>query len=547
MPRHFGFYDLRLPEVLKDQFELASEYGIYGFNFYFYWFDGKTLMEQPLEQMLNNKKNKINYCFTWANENWTRRWDGLDDDVLISQNYNLKDSENMFDHLTKYFKDDRYIKINGCPVFCIYRPNLIPHIKKMLSTWRKKSKEIGFPGLYLLAINSFNNQDFLELDFDGAIEFPPHNLKLSSQNDNFKTNKDFNGNIYSYDEAFDQSLQQKYRNDKTFRSVMLNWDNTARKKNNASIFSDFSIQKYSQWLDFACNNVFQNKYILEDEKFVFINAWNEWAEGTYLEPDNKFGYAALTATHNILSNYNDTRWKKFSSLKKTNENALIIHLHYIDTLEEIKERIKICNLKNFDLIVTTTLGNSYDQITSHLPNAQLILVENRGRDILPFLNVLKIIKNFEYKCICKIHGKKTVYRIDGNELRHELLKSILFNKKSVENILKEFSKNSKLGILSPKKFVTRHNSLNMESNKKNVSYLCEKLNIVFENSTFPAGSMFWFNPNCLINLEKIESEYFAFERGFSDGTMAHAVERIFSIVSNINGFDNKYCDDFNLI
>lgn len=296
-PIHLGYYDLRLPEVMEEQAKIAKTYGVGGFSYYFYWFDGKTLMERPLQQMLQRPEIDMPFCLHWANENWTRRWDGSEHDVLIAQNHSITDSEAMLRHVRPYLEDPRYITIDGKPVFIIYRANIIPDIRSMTDAWRAEARRWGLPGLYLIAAQSFDIKDPRILGFDAACEFPPHQANRKDITDDLQVfNPDFAGSIHDYETMVVGSKAQSERDYKCFRSVVLSWDNTARNQNAPRIFERFSISGYQDWLTTLCRQVLRQRNYTKDEKIVFINAWNEWAEGTHLEPDQKYGFAYLQAT-----------------------------------------------------------------------------------------------------------------------------------------------------------------------------------------------------------------------------------------------------------
>ncbi|WP_299357075.1 glycoside hydrolase family 99-like domain-containing protein [uncultured Shimia sp.] len=296
-PIHLGYYDLRLPEIMEEQAKIAKAYGIGGFSYYFYWFGGKTLLERPLQQMLQRPEIDMPFCLNWANENWTRRWDGSEHDVLISQDHSIADSVAMLRHVRPYMEDPRYITIDGKPVFIVYRANIIPDICAITEAWRAEAKRWGLPGLYLIAVQSFDIKDPGVLGFDATCEFPPHQARRKDITDNMQVfNPDFAGAIYDYGTMIAGSKAQREKDYKCFRSVVLSWDNTARNQNAARIFERFSISAYKDWLTTLCRQVLHQPKYTEDEKIVFINAWNEWAEGTHLEPDRKYGFAYLQAT-----------------------------------------------------------------------------------------------------------------------------------------------------------------------------------------------------------------------------------------------------------
>lgn len=301
---NLGHYNLENVEVYSKQVELAKSAGIYGFCFHFYWFGGKTLLEKPLKNIISSPEIDFPFCLCWANENWTRRWDGKEDDILISQKHSEDDAKRFLDHVSDYFKDDRYIKVNGRPVLVIYRPKDIPDIKKIQQLWRNQARLHGYPDLYLVFAQTFSQRDPREVGFDAAVQFPPHNHRPNNLAEAMMAegvlSKDFKGGVYDY-----ETYSALYRADisdeyKTFHCVTLGWDNTARRGNNASIFHNFTLNKYADELRVVCNKTINNIRLADEERFVFINAWNEWGEGTYLEPDTKYGYGYLEATKRAL-------------------------------------------------------------------------------------------------------------------------------------------------------------------------------------------------------------------------------------------------------
>lgn len=330
-PIHLGYYDLRVPEVLKEQAALARNYGVTGFNFYYYWFDGKVLMEKPFEILLENKDIDIEYCITWANENWTRTWDGSENDILIAQNHSEEDSTKFITHLFKYFNDPRYLRVDNKPVLNIYRADIIPDMKDTLLLWRNIAKKHGFDGLYLVCCQTFGGGNPEDYGFDAAMEFPPHNIngrELNSEVTNL--NPEFEGKIYNYQEIASNALKSDEPNYKLFRTCMLSWDNTARKQLKSSIFTNFSLEAFKGWLDNNASSVLENNKYQNDEKLVFINAWNEWAEGTHLEPDRLYGYGALEKVYEVMSKHS-----KPSNLCKNEIDILFISDEVTESLSNL--------------------------------------------------------------------------------------------------------------------------------------------------------------------------------------------------------------------
>lgn len=312
LPADLGFYDLRLEEARLAQEEMAKTYGIYGFCYYHYWFNGKRLLHEPLDRKLNNINEDLPFMMCWANENWTRAWDGLDKEVLIKQDYSFDDDENHIRHLISYFKDERYIKVEGKPVFIIYRPNLFPDMQKTIKIWRKIVKEFGFPGLYIgFAQNKEYQFDPTNKGFDFAFDFQPnslHNAEGIIYSRTFlkkiatKIKKIFrikeNLNYYVDYLAFANSQMNKLFLKDVYPGITPMWDNSARRKKNNFILHDSTPEKYKIWLEYIKEN-----YSWESvpENFLFINAWNEWAEGNHLEPCQKWDKSYLEVTKELLS------------------------------------------------------------------------------------------------------------------------------------------------------------------------------------------------------------------------------------------------------
>lgn len=528
-PIHSGYYDLRVAEVMEEQARLAKEYGVYGFSYYFYWFAGTILMDKPLEQMLANPKVEMPFCFTWANENWSRRWDGQENDILIAQHHSDADSLDFIRHLMKYFKDERYIKIDGKPLLIIYRASIIPDMEKTAVIWRQELEKNGFPGLYLVCAQSFGIKSPDEFGFDASVEFPPHTVSSTDIRHELQmSNSEFGGHIFSYDQVVANAVASKEPDYKLFRASMLSWDNTARKQHNSHTFHGFSLLRYKQWLSSITNNVFNNAKYSKDEKLVFVNAWNEWAEGTHLEPDRKFGYGYLQATYDVLAEYDMSKVSRLAYKRSTREAdyAVVLHLHYEDLWGDIKRYLDSFGETAFDLYVTVTSSSAGVRVAQEYPKAHIHLVENRGRDVLPFLNVLHVIKDMGYVAVCKIHSKRSIYRDDGDKIRNELLESLLGSNKIVLNIVDRFRQQQDLGIIVPGKYLIPHTDHNMTYSGAIVKDLSSKLGLNFSYSEFIAGSMFWFRPKALESLLSIEESLFEVEEGLADGTLAHGIERI---------------------
>lgn len=302
LPGELGYYDLRLKENIVRQIDLAKLYGVYGFCYYYYWFDGKRLLDRPLDLLLDNKELDMPFCLCWANENWTRRFESTSGEVIMKQSSTEESYKKFIKSLGKYLTDQRYIQINNKKVLIIYQPTYIPNCQEVIKYWRGYCEKNNWGELYLIAIKVDEEENFLEEGFDAVSEFQPRNVLID---DTYRVDagklkfpgNHFYGNIYSYKQIV---CEKKYlnRSDKMYKAVMPMWDNTARKNNKGIIFHGSTPDLYEEWLSDVIKYTKQQKDL--DDNFIFLNAWNEWGEGAYLEPDRKYGYAYLQATRNAL-------------------------------------------------------------------------------------------------------------------------------------------------------------------------------------------------------------------------------------------------------
>jgi lipopolysaccharide biosynthesis protein len=302
LPGELGFYDLRNPDVLRRQANLARRYGIHGFCFHHYWFNGRRILEKPVEMLLSDASINLPFCVNWANENWTRRWDGNDQQVLLAQNHSPDDDIAFAQSLEPLFRDPRYIRIEGRPLLLLYRPAILPNAAETVLRWRKHFIEAGFGDPYLVMTQAFNDVDPTQYGMDAAVGFPPFfagNPLPRLQRSVELLDPNFKGEIVDY-EAMATATIDSYQTDvKLFPGVCPSWDNEARKPGKGFCFVGSTPEKYGRWLEAACSYAMGADK--PDERIVFINAWNEWAEGAYLEPDRHFGYAYLAETARILS------------------------------------------------------------------------------------------------------------------------------------------------------------------------------------------------------------------------------------------------------
>lgn len=303
VPSELGFYDLENIENMRAQAELAQQHGIHGFCFYYYRFkDGRRILEKPVDQYLESDIN-FPFCYCWANENWTKTWDGLEKNVLLEQDHGGQDDLDFLADLLETFKDPRYIKVDGKPVLLVYRADLLKNTKTLVKQWRKMVLDAGFPGIHLCAVQFYGIEDPAEFGFDAAVEFPPHKF-IGSENRPTEhismTNANFSGGLVDYGKVLSQALNKPDTEYLRYRGIVPSWDNTARRQDTGHIFINSSPKLYKLWLSYLASKTLSDES--NNSNFVFINAWNEWAEGAHLEPDLKYGLEYLEATLSVVNN-----------------------------------------------------------------------------------------------------------------------------------------------------------------------------------------------------------------------------------------------------
>ncbi len=304
LPIDVGFYDLTHDDVMYRQIELAKNYGIGGFAFYYYWFSGKKLMEKPVYNYLNNKELDFPFCIHWANENWSKRWDGGNQELLMEQKFSSDDFEKFAKDLLEFFKDTRYIKINGRPLFIVYRPALFDRklFVDFTNYLREYAKNHGVEAPYIIATKQFNLTDNpKDWGLDAVMEFEIDNIQRLEQKNVQKIDTSSKFRIFDWEKYINSGREKRDYKYKTFKTVFPRWDNSSRKAyTGALIFDGTTPDVYGKWLQYAIDTT--KKMTDKDEHIVFINAWNEWAEGAMLEPDEKYGYAYLDVTRKVIDN-----------------------------------------------------------------------------------------------------------------------------------------------------------------------------------------------------------------------------------------------------
>ena len=321
VPENGNYYNLLDDSVKAWQVDLAKKYGLYGFCFYHYWFDGKLLMEQPVDQYLANKDLDLPFCICWANEHWTKAWEGKQNQVLIAQRYGgEKEWREHFNYLLPFFLDKRYIRNNGKPLMVIYRPDLMESsLNPMLDCWQSLARENGFElefAYQQIIFDLEKNKD--DSRFTYNIEYQPNYAVYDLTHNKHKFLKKIKHIIQKplyklginieqvrpenlikrdYDEVWNAVLSHKPADEKCVPGAFVDWDNTPRKKEKGSVFLGACPDKFQKYMSALIKKA-KNEY---HKDMIFLFAWNEWAEGGYMEPDERFGCGYLEALYNALS------------------------------------------------------------------------------------------------------------------------------------------------------------------------------------------------------------------------------------------------------
>jgi glycosyltransferase involved in cell wall biosynthesis len=297
IPRDLGHYRLDRTDTLRRQVALARGAGVYGFVYYFYWFNGRRVMDGPLDALLGDPSIAFPFCLMWANENWTRRWDGSEDQVLLTQDYRAGDEDALLGEFARHFADPRYIRVVGRPLLMVYRPRLIPDTAATLARWRARFRDgFGEDPIFVMA-QSFGDTDPRPFGMDAAVEFPPHKLteRLDLMNDELNVlDPAFSAEVYAYSDLAQASAAEPAPPYTLIKTACPGWDNDPRRQGAGLVMHGSTPGAYQAWLAELIHVA--RRHPLLGESLVCINAWNEWAEGAYLEPDVHYGGAYLNAT-----------------------------------------------------------------------------------------------------------------------------------------------------------------------------------------------------------------------------------------------------------
>lgn len=559
LPADFGFYDLRVESILKEQIDLAKQHGIHGFCFYYYWFSGKRLLEMPLDKFLSRKEWDFNFAICWANENWTKRWDGRDSDVIVAQQYRDEDPEDFIRDVEPILADSRYVHHNGKPLLLVYRASELKDPQRYVDIWRKYFRDKHGKELYLVSVMSFDDADPTAFGFDAALDFAPQTAFF--KNDAFEDHKypfqsvghklldvNFEGTVADYRKIALNRKQYDLFDFPSLKSVTPSWDNDARKKGSGFVLQNSNPDLYGAWLD----NVLELESARQGRSpIVFINAWNEWAEGAILEPSAHYGHATLNRTTQVLARHSadPTNRETFPmyGIKRSQDadTAVIIHLFYPELWPQFSKALGALPEGRVDIYVTLMQKDAAfaEEIRAKFPSAFVIIVPNRGRDVLPFVHLARRLDEHGYTYLLKLHSKKTVHREDGADWFAELLRSLLPSAQGVGAILRALEAGA--GIVGPEGHYLSLDRF-MAGNEPRLQSLLQQLNLdrraaslMDDLSTrgYFGGTMFWARFDTLRPLLSayLMPEDFESESGQVNVTTHHAIERLIGLLPELTG------------
>lgn len=292
LPADTGFYDLRVPEVRELQADLARAHGVEGFIYWHYWFGGRRLLDRPFAEVLASGRPSLPFCLAWANESWERRWHGTGTgtEVLMEQTYSAEDDRAHARWLVTAFSDSRYIRVDGRPLFYIYRPHDLPDPRRTLGILAEECARAGLPAPFAVGLNAHRpTLDTRPLGFDTTLNFQPQLSAVpGAQAPGLK--------IYDYPIAT-TAMRAQPRDYPCMPCVMVSWDNTARRGPEGIVFINANPETFKAHL---ASVVDEAQAIPFERRIVVVNAWNEWAEGNHLEPDQRHGHGWLEAVRDVV-------------------------------------------------------------------------------------------------------------------------------------------------------------------------------------------------------------------------------------------------------
>lgn len=447
-PGELGYYDLRVVDVQRRQVELARLYGIDAFCFHFYWFGGRRLLERPLEQYVADPTLDLPFCLCWANESWTRRWDGRESDILLAQQHSEADDVAFIDYVTRYLDDPRYVRVDGRPLLVIYRPGLLPDAPATVARWRDRYRETRGGELCVAHAMAFDDLDPEVYGCDASIEFPPVRLGPTAPPTPPRIEEGIiplsDEGAYVFDGRFFVEESRRYTapDRLLFRGVCPTWDNSPRRGSAAYVLWRTSPAGFQTWLRNAL--VETEDRLPPEQQLVFVNAWNEWGESCYLEPDERLGYAYLEAVR-VASVRTAARPRPAQGAP---ELGAVVHAVDADELTEVIDRLE--RLDGPPALLVTTGASQATEIERSLQRSPLgshvVTVESGEGDFLTFLDALAS-QSASRDVILNLHTCSPG-SVDEGRWRSEALDDML-DADLVRDLLEAFERDPQLGLVGP--------------------------------------------------------------------------------------------------
>jgi lipopolysaccharide biosynthesis protein len=564
LPADLGFYNLTCPQAWAEQQELTSRYGIEGFVLYHYWFAGICPLEASLRTLLAHPEIDQKFCLCWANESWTRRWDGGNEEVILSQDYAGESPEALADYLLPFLKDARYLQEAGKPIYLIYRPEALPNPADFLGRLRQRLLSHGFE-ISLGRVLSFraNPQDALAPLFDFAVQFPVHGshgqlnpclaatplrgvldpLQLSETNV-------MHYQAWAQEQArcYQQLLADSSGGIPVFPAVMPDFDNTARRGNRGgTLFVNHGGRAFCDWTQTVLrllrrlNFVDQRRFV--PQPLLFLTSWNEWAEGSMMEPSQHLGYHYLNELYRACVETDPERQEMLKAsrigFRSRHRDALIYHLYYPDLVDRAAATLSRC-ASSFDVYLSVSSLIAAPQlhrlVSACAGNVVIVEYPNCGYDIYPLFRYLTdselgLIAN--YRWILKLHSKRSDHRGDGAQWSQALEDCLC--QVDLERIEPE------VGMVMPEMSTLRVNDY-IGSNRRELDAILQILNVsdsALAQSHFAAGSMYLMRAACFRAFEQQLPrlvELLAEEGYRIDGSYAHAMERCMQLMAYKAGY-----------
>jgi lipopolysaccharide biosynthesis protein len=459
---------------------------------------------------------------------------------LIEQHYSPDDDIAFIAHLSTYLKNRKYLRIDGKPLITVWRPSLMPDAAATVRRWRDWCERNGVGAIHVAYSQTFEKHDPRTFGMDSAIQFPPGDTRWIEPNiaryeePVTLLNRDYRGELFDYRDLVERAHRFVPPDYPLFRAVCPSWDNEARRPGRGRSLVGADPQAYLAYLETSLNQTIDNS--APANRLVFVNAWNEWGEGAHLEPDRRFGLGYLEATKMACLRVA----LKHNELDEPDRLAIVIHAYYVDLLDECLTWVK--NFKQpHDVFVTVHADRRAfveSFLAQHDISATVITVENRGRDIAPFVHVLQSIDLSSYGCVLKLHTKRSMQEAHGDAWRRSLLEA-LTDVNYLERALAIFASEPDVGIVAPSEHLLSMSEF-LGSNEAAVARLAGRLGIAEMETaadTFLAGSMFLARTKALLPLAALGfvAEDFEPERGQINGTLAHAIERAISYSAEAAG------------